>query len=720
MSTMFDVLDLLNQKVELMNVDGAAWRTMRELSFALKVSNLGKACDAEGPYEVSLGKPLAGPKEAMGNITELMESFVSERYSGITGAPTATISLLSAGVCFLRRTTTTAAAVTTRVQDQLYSLLDKVGVGLRSVSRLPECTDKYCLEQVARSSHAWRSYLFPLRNLQLWDLSSAPLRDPCEGIGAFKFIIPGLLSNYAMQSSSFLAQSLTQRSETLCPEYKQILTFQLTTRKPDLDEGTRRRRRLHAASGNGTESPARRGLQVYGLDGLTEEYVASLQAGCYQDVPGCPSECPLVDCVDDLGDPSNDNPDGDPNDGCTRGECSCRTACCLEKASLLVVVGPTGTVQHVHEVLDSGCKYTGSLTGVAVGKVSSSGTGGYVWTCGRRSSDEPWRIFTFNRNAVLAEAPTRIEHISVHQLSNVSFCSRRTPCRRRRPDKNLCMHRIIAGASRACVAQSYIHDADRCTLDYQASKNMLWVAGTGGSDGGRAIGFHVSESAGGVSLVHGRSLSHANWLAGLAFFSNFFGDEYVALLRCGTPAKSKMPCKTEFHNIQLQSEKPFVSTVSLPIYIPPEDGSTYNPNGPIPSGYGTMDYVVRTPTGAGSMSHDSSIGAWPSLYFSLSFIGNTGEFYDGTVLEGEDPEDRVFLFRQPITKTEARKSQDTMYIIYKSSHILSPQELMGKTQYEQMNEQYENAGRRLAGDKHACMDKTMNLMPDYDVRPVPE
>ena len=81
--------------------------------------------------------------------------------------------------------------------------------------------------------------MFPLGHLAFWDLSSPPLVDVCgeskikvKGVSdggktmEWKFIVPGLFSTYALQSSTFLERYTVYRSAVECPYHDQLLTYQ--------------------------------------------------------------------------------------------------------------------------------------------------------------------------------------------------------------------------------------------------------------------------------------------------------------------------------------------------------------------------------------------------------------------------------------------------------------------------------------------------------------
>ena len=67
----------------------------------------------------------------------------------------------------------------------------------------PDNTPK-CILSTHRSTSIYRSVLFPAFYLHFWSLGSPPIINPCNGWMQHRFIVPGLFSEYALQSSTFL------------------------------------------------------------------------------------------------------------------------------------------------------------------------------------------------------------------------------------------------------------------------------------------------------------------------------------------------------------------------------------------------------------------------------------------------------------------------------------------------------------------------------------
>lgn len=73
----------------------------------------------------------------------------------------------------------------------------------------------------------------------------------------------------------------------------------------------------------------------------------------------------------------------------------------------------------------------------------------------------------------------------------------------------------------------------------------------------------------------------------------------------------------------------------------------------------TLSYALPIPAGIGSLAHDSGIGAPLSgRFFTAAWIGLTVDNIQDTQNKYGPPEDRAFIFRQPILQTHAEKSRD--------------------------------------------------------------
>ena len=82
--------------------------------------------------------------------------------------------------------------------------------------------------------------------------------------------------------------------------------------------------------------------------------------------------------------------------------------------------------------------------------------------------------------------------------------------------------------------------------------------------------------------------------------------------------------------------------------------------------------TIRVPTGISSLVHDTSLGVTSTGggYFHASFTGMTTEQADVTATYQGDPEDRVFVFREPFLKTGFRKSADNLHLAFGGMDII--------------------------------------------------
>ena len=92
----------------------------------------------------------------------------------------------------------------------------------------PACDEEkapFCILATHRSTSIYRSVLFPAFYLHFWSLGSPPILNPCGGLMQPKFIVPGLFSEYAMQSSTFLKHKWEYRLLFKCNVFAHIMAF---------------------------------------------------------------------------------------------------------------------------------------------------------------------------------------------------------------------------------------------------------------------------------------------------------------------------------------------------------------------------------------------------------------------------------------------------------------------------------------------------------------
>ena len=72
----------------------------------------------------------------------------------------------------------------------------------------------------------------------------------------------------------------------------------------------------------------------------------------------------------------------------------------------------------------------------------------------------------------------------------------------------------------------------------------------------------------------------------------------------------------------------------------------------------SLAFALPIPDGIGSLAHDSGIKANPGRFFTAAWIGLTADNIQDTQRKSGPPEDRAFVFRQPILQTKVEKSKD--------------------------------------------------------------
>lgn len=90
----------------------------------------------------------------------------------------------------------------------------------------PQCAhnDRFCLAEIQRSDITYRKLVFPLLFLQFWSLGAPPLGfDYCGTMMERRFTVPGLFSQYALQSSTFLQHVSTW--PIVCERYTHLLAY---------------------------------------------------------------------------------------------------------------------------------------------------------------------------------------------------------------------------------------------------------------------------------------------------------------------------------------------------------------------------------------------------------------------------------------------------------------------------------------------------------------
>ena len=81
---------------------------------------------------------------------------------------------------------------------------------------------------------------------------------------------------------------------------------------------------------------------------------------------------------------------------------------------------------------------------------------------------------------------------------------------------------------------------------------------------------------------------------------------------------------------------------------------------------GTAVGAMRIPTGISNLVWSSTVDMWPETHFVAAFTGATPENREESMDAKQDPEDRIFVFREPFFTTEFRKSEDKIEFAYRN------------------------------------------------------
>lgn len=201
-------------------------------------------------------------------------------------------------------------------------------------------------------------------------------------------------------------------------------------------------------------------------------------------------------------------------------------------------------------------------------------------------------------------------------------------------------------------------DGERCWLAWDPETSRMWVGFMSRPTDRRATkatAYKLQTSYRPALLKLDLEFDVGKHVVGLTFFRNKFDEPHIAVARCSTMGKSG-PCQLEFHS----------STVSGEMQTSSQGGSAGSRN-PAPLSATTtkgnkksLKLAFAIPRGIGGLNHDSSVLAEKPGYFIAPYVGSTNENIDTTKKNKGPPEDRVFVFSQPILQTGYRISADNV------------------------------------------------------------
>lgn len=112
----------------------------------------------------------------------------------------------------------------------------------------------------------------------------------------------------------------------------------------------------------------------------------------------------------------------------------------------------------------------------------------------------------------------------------------------------------------------------------------------------------------------------------------------------------------------------------------------------------TLTYVIRIPSGMGSLAFDESVGAAATTgYFTAAFVGLSPNYIRRTQGTLGDPENRIMVFRMPIVVQNRSVTRDNIEVIYRGRHVLGPAKILGDQGRPRSGRQRGRGGGRRGG-----------------------
>ena len=185
---------------------------LRKLKNALAAATDGMATnssDCNQPYEVA--ELIVTLKSHWRDIKQ----FFGEVFDGMSAGewkaiPAKLLSAFGGGVCFIRRTAATAVHYADQGVDMLQTFMNALEIGLWKDPPVVDCQGSYtCLMPVRRATRLYYDFFFPVSHIFFWDLTKAPMISTRDTPN-YRFTVPGLVSKYALQSSTIFKLLHTQ------------------------------------------------------------------------------------------------------------------------------------------------------------------------------------------------------------------------------------------------------------------------------------------------------------------------------------------------------------------------------------------------------------------------------------------------------------------------------------------------------------------------------
>ena len=156
----------------------------------------------------------------------------------LAGIPPNLLQGLSHNLCLLERTMASIEHWVPHIKVDYNLYLDYLRLGGKAFAErmekdfpdgLCQVHPPFCLDTHRESPDGWYNKNFPLRFLTLWDRSGRPMLDICDegDYTPHRRTIPGLLSNYSIQSSTFLSREVGGPAgfSGSCVQFRHLLSY---------------------------------------------------------------------------------------------------------------------------------------------------------------------------------------------------------------------------------------------------------------------------------------------------------------------------------------------------------------------------------------------------------------------------------------------------------------------------------------------------------------
>jgi hypothetical protein len=213
--------------------------------------------------------------------------------------------------------------------------------------------------------------------------------------------------------------------------------------------------------------------------------------------------------------------------------------------------------------------------------------------------------------------------------------------------------RSTSGPTTLQVTQRQSIAVKPSSLFYMSASSLLWVGEYADPKrGGQALAAAYSVGTEGT-LVDSKPrhiLRYGNYVRGLSFFTQI-GVDYAVISVCAYTASYR--CRIEFHRL------PRKSTVTF-------DGSSVSQMVLGSSSSSTLQLSIPTPMGLAGLAFDQQ------YYFLVMYTGMTLTNFDNCTRASRDREDRFFLMRPPILRSQKPTiSKNSVHIRVAQQNILS-------------------------------------------------